>query len=193
MRNILFFVCLVLTSVASMANTGNYQSVSISADQRILTITQAGKEIHAPTTEPEQQGFQDAQISGDAQMLGWLALTKNCCTSYPLPTSLVIFKNGKLLQRFDDVPPIWQWQFAFDNTAVAYRQGYPHGLLPITYKLRSLKDGKVLATFICMPNENKKEDSAPDYLFKTPVPAWVKSIADECPVAGTASSTPKIK
>jgi hypothetical protein len=193
MFNILLYVCLVITSVASMANTGNYQSVRITADQHSLTITQAGKEIPAPMTEPDQQGFQDAQISGDAQMLGWLALTKNCCTSYPLPTSLVIFKNGKLLRRFEDVPPIWQWQFAFDNTAVAYRQAYLHGWLPITYKLRSLKDGKLLATFICMPNENKKDDTAPDYLFKTPVPVWVKAIADECPVTEAAPPAPRTK
>ena len=160
-----------------------YQSTLLAKDQQSLTIKGGGKNMLAPMTEAEQQGFSQVQLSSDGKKVGWLALTRNCCTSYPLPTALLIFSHGKVVQRFTLAPPIWQWQFMPDNKTVAYQQAYPHGLSPIVYTLARIADGKPLATFSCLPDETKTGPDAPYYKMSGPIPGWVKKIAHECPPA----------
>ncbi|MCH8619326.1 hypothetical protein [Undibacterium sp. TS12] len=173
---------LMFITIPVSAMEMRYQTVSISADQQVLTIRDSKGSSSAPVTEEDQVGFQSAALSADHKSAGWLALTKNCCTSYPIPTALLILRNGKIIRRFDEVPPVWAWRFVGDGSSVAYRQSTVHGSSVIAYTLRRVVDGKILARFTCMPNDTTSNNpDAPEFLMSGPVPAWVRPVAHECP------------
>ena len=41
------------------------------------------------------------KIAEDGRTVGWTVLYDNCCTSYPIPLLLVIYKDGKVQQRLN--------------------------------------------------------------------------------------------
>ncbi len=136
-----------------------------------LTFLREGRRIHAPRTEPEQQGFSDARISPDGRTLAWLATTANCCTSYPLPMALVVYRDGHVSHVIRDDMAIWAWAFRPDGDTVAYRMALPHGRIYDRYRWRRMSDGRLLGTYEC------GEDVPPS----GPAPAWVTSVAEDCP------------
>jgi hypothetical protein len=153
-----------------------YRSVTISEDNQHLTISSENGDVDAPRTRPDQEGFSDARISPNGRSVGWLVLAPGCCTSYPLPMSLIVFRDGKIVRIFDDgEPPIFGWIFQDGDKAIAYRQSTAHGAKVIWYKLKRVSDGKTIAEFDCDPN-------GPDDAVSQDAPAWVWPIADGCPL-----------
>ncbi len=114
----------------------------------------------------------DPKISSSKELIGWIELTDNCCTSYKLPTVLVIFKNNRVSRKIIESPPIVAWEFTNDSKHIKYRQEWPHGNNPIIYKIRRVSDGHVIDEFSCFI-DSKKNHTAP--------PKWIYSILDGCP------------
>ena len=137
--------------------------------------------LAAPRNEPDQQGFDEAHVSPDGHTVGWLVLEANCCTSYPLPTELVLFRDGHIVQRLTGRTVIWAWAFSPDGKAVAWRERTAHGASSILYSLRRVSDGHLLAEFDCDLKEGTPAGEEPGYVYDGKVPAWVWPIADECP------------
>lgn len=140
-------------------------------DASTLSLSQGGRTIKAPRTEPEQAGFEQAQVSADGRTVGWIAQMPNCCTSYPLPLVLVLYRDGKVIRRFDEAPPIWHWAFVAGRDEVVIQQAYPHGPEFLTFTRLRIADGKALATYECDQDEQVHE----------PRPAWTRVIDEECP------------
>lgn len=46
-------------------------------------------------------GFSGVQLGEDRQTLGWTINVENCCTSYSIPLSLVVFRRKQILHTFD--------------------------------------------------------------------------------------------
>lgn len=176
-------LCLLSIALCSLAHAGPYKSVVTAPDMATLTIQSTHGDMVAPHTLQDQRGFGEPRIAPDGAAVGWLALVDTCCTSYPLPMALVLFKQGKVFRTITEAQPIFAWQFARKGTAVAYMQTYPHGLVPYAYKLRRISDGKLLQQFTCTP-VNDMPDTEPTYQNSGPVPAWVWSLAADadCPV-----------
>ena len=69
------------------------------------------------------------RLSPDHGTAGWLAIY------YPDPQNrgmqiagdLVLYRNGKILQRFRTEQTFWDWQFQDDGKRVAYSTGPTHG------------------------------------------------------------------
>jgi hypothetical protein len=159
---------LLLLAVAAQT----YSAAVLSTDEQTLTLVTPNGRARAPKTQPDQVGFTSAQLSADHQLAGWLTLVPNCCTSYPIPSTLVIVRNGKVVQQFREELPIFRWAFSAGSTAVAYQGSTVHGCAAIFYKLRRISDGKTLGTFEC----NCESGGA-----RLPVPEWVWPVAWECP------------
>jgi hypothetical protein len=142
-----------------------YGSARVS-DKGELEI-QAGKHsLFAPRLDSDQVGFEQAAISPDRSTVGWLALYPNCCTSYPLPLTLVLFRDGRILRKiYGDGTPIWKWNFVGDGSRIALRQETAHGSMNTHYELREASSGRRIATY----------DSA-DH---RPVPKWARVIATQ--------------
>lgn len=178
-------IVLALTAFALSALADGYTQATISKNQHALAIFSGAHKIMAPRTDSEQRAFSNAQISSNGQMVGWLVLSSSCCQSYPIPLSLVIFRDGKVIRKFEDERPVWNWSFQNQDTAVAYLLRTTHGNSTVSYKLRRISDGKLIEEFECFSDP----EAVPESEKNAPVPEWVWSIASECPTHQTEANT----
>src|SRR5205085_3380860 len=44
--------------------------------------------------ERKQVGCDELLITPDKKTVGWSVYVENCCTSYPIPVAVVLYKNG---------------------------------------------------------------------------------------------------
>ena len=172
-----FIMWIVALLMLSLANAWSYTSTQTLDDGDNLIIHAGTRRIPAPRAEEKQVGFSDAKVSSNGRLVGWLALQPTCCTSYPIPLSLIIFENGKVIQRFYEGQAIWAWSFEKHNSAVAYRHSVTHGPIMEEYKLRSIGDGKLLDEFDCSDFETEESSKKNPRL----VPVWIRSIRGTCP------------
>ena len=163
----------VLLLFAPLAHAGTFVGATLSADGASLVIRTADESFPAPKTEDEQRGYAQARVSSDGKLVGWVALEAACCTSYPLPITLVLLRADRSLVRFEEGLPIWAWKFE-PGGAVAFRQRTTHGTSNVTYKLVRIRDRKVLEQYECFSEDAASESPR--------VPGWVWPLAEECPV-----------
>jgi hypothetical protein len=71
----------------------------------------------------------------------------NCCTSYPIPTTLVIYAAGRVVQRINDGMMIYKWVFLDNGRRVAISSGTVHGMYGIHLTLYDTQTGKLLSTW----------------------------------------------
>ena len=173
------FALLLLLTGPALAD--HYRSASLAPDRTTLTLHTDHGTVAAPRNEPDQEGFDEPRIAPDRHTVGWLMLEENCCTSYPLPTELVLFRDGHIVRRFTGDTAIWAWTFSPDGKAVAWRERTAHGASSIVYHLRRVEDGKELARFVCELKTDTPSAGASDFVYQGRVPEWVWPIAEECP------------
>jgi hypothetical protein len=76
--------------------------------------------------EEKQVDCEAIQIAGDKRTVGWSVLVENCCTSYPIPTSVVIMVAGKKTVITPGMM-IFEWHFEARGERVAMLIGPVHG------------------------------------------------------------------
>jgi hypothetical protein len=172
------FLTFVFISLSANCMAETYLSANISDDGKTLLITTDHGTIKAPRTDPNQEGFTDIHISSNGKLIGWLVETSNCCNSYPLPLSLVIFQDGKVIQQFDHVSTIVAWGFERQDTAVAYNYQTAHFVTGIGYELRNISNAKLIQRFGCDVNYDGER-----HVFSKNVPSWVWPLRqrEDCP------------
>lgn len=102
------------------------------------------------TTKPQpkehlQVGCDNATVADDKETVGWSVLVANCCTSYPIPTSVAVLSHGRK-RVFSAEQMVWQWRFVRGAKRLALLSGPVHGnaVLATLYDVRS---GRQLATW----------------------------------------------
>lgn len=110
-------------------------------------------------------GFSDVKLAEDKQTIGWTIDVENCCTSYPLPSEFVVFRDGHILHTFDKIRMVWSWMFVRGGERVAIVSGFSHGPEVGQYQLYDVKTGKLLAEFW---GDEKLQALKPD------APQWAK-------------------
>jgi hypothetical protein len=166
-------VCALLMQAASAS--AQLSDVVLSPDRTELTFSVNGRATKAPLTHDRQEGFMGPAVSADGRTIGWLALTTNCCTSYPLPTALVFYRDGKAWAALTEATPIWRWELDRDGKTVIYAVHPPHGGYVVQYFKRHVPSGKLLERRTCDPE-------VPAEASGKALPAWVKRVASMCPV-----------
>jgi hypothetical protein len=98
------------------------------------------------TVAPQQKqvGCGGISVAEDKRTVGWSVLVENCCTSYPIPTAVALYRNGKKTLIPSD-QMIWQWHFLDRGNRVAVLSGPVHGS-PAKAVLYDAHDGKVLTS-----------------------------------------------
>ena len=86
-----------------------------------------------------------------------------CCTSYPIPSKLVVLTNGRLLP-LSGAEPIWFWSFQDGGKRVAAREAMLHGDAHTYYDLWDVSSGK------------RVSDYRPEYDTLKKLPVWVKAL-----------------
>jgi hypothetical protein len=133
----------------------NVASASIGKDGLIHILRSDGTEFVAPLEVSPVQlvGPDDKQVSveppiiaDDGRTVGWLVNFPNCCTSYPIPLVLMIYRDGKVVNqiRSSVQRPIWKWVFIDGGLRVAYYSETVHGGWGRRCELRDVATGKML-------------------------------------------------
>src|SRR5437763_13068330 len=94
--------------------------------------------------EKDQVGADPPVIAPDHEIVGWTVQVPNCCTSYPIPIALVLFKCGKVIQRIADGMMVYKWSFLKNGQQVAVSTGTVHGMQGIHLSLYNTLTGKLL-------------------------------------------------
>ena len=154
-----FLLALPLSLAASEA----YIEATVDKEGQLHIITADHRDI-MPKKDHDQVGFAKPTISDDSTTVGWLALYPNCCTSYPIPLALVIYRDGKVLRTFGERFPVWRWRFEVEGTQVAFAQETVHGHLGVHFELRDIESGHLIAEHDGDPEPN--------------APQWIRDVAD---------------
>jgi hypothetical protein len=126
------------------AKASEIVKTDIDSRGRIHIIDSAGKEA-VPPFDNDQVDCSSAKIAEDRHTVGWLAEYPNCCTSYPLPLALVIYRDGAILRQIAPGQSIWDWQFLRQGSRVAFWIGPTHGDFIPHFELHDARSGKLLA------------------------------------------------
>ena len=159
----------MLAAVSVSAATETYLQATIDASGRLRIVTAGGK-IILPRRLTTQVGFDMVAISPDGRVVGWVALYPNCCTSYPIPLTLVLYANGKTRTLTGSGLPIWRWRFEADGKQVAFEQETVHGGLGTHYELRDVATGRLVEEY-----SPQKDDAGPAASVRE-VPKWVAEL-----------------
>ena len=104
------FLLLIVIQV-SVAQSVSRAYVGQDGNAHLVFTNGTGKTM---PREPEQLGCEGIAVSADRKVVAWSVLVKNCCTSYPIPTSVVVYRNGKTF-TVSTGQMIWQWHFVGNN------------------------------------------------------------------------------
>jgi hypothetical protein len=114
-------------------------------------------------------GFSRVHLAEDRQTLGWTINVQNCCTSYSIPMSLVVFRHKHVLHTFAQGQMVWSWMFLQGGEHVAVVFGPVHGDADGDYQLYDVKTGKLMSEVW------GDDDTQP---LKPNAPEWAKRLQD---------------
>jgi hypothetical protein len=150
-------LCVVTLAIVVCVSTATAQEANsiakiyiADADGHVLTndvgtvhIMSASGDDMVPPKEKGQVGCSDAKISPDKRTAGWLVSYENCCTSYPIPLTVVLFRSGKVVQRIAPGQMVYDWHF-WKNDSVAVSDGPTHNPSGPKVRLYDIPSGKLL-------------------------------------------------
>jgi len=119
----------------------------------------------------DTMGVGDVKIARDGQTVGWIVDWPNpdAPNGTPIPGTLVIWRNGKVVRKFAPGPvAFWGWNFWDGGTRVAYELGAMH-FSNGNYELRDIAAGRLLARYYC--NDWDQQHCDPGEM-----PDWAKAI-----------------
>jgi hypothetical protein len=96
------------------------------------------------TRETGQVSVADLRLSDDRRAAGWRVEELNCCTSYPIPLRLAVYRD----RRKQIISPglmIYDWVFVASGREVALSSGVVHGATERTLDLYGVRSGRRLA------------------------------------------------
>ena len=161
----------LLACTPSWAVATDYTKATVEPDGQLILHSADGKTQAAPRISrvhgtESQVGFEKPLLGPDRRTVGWLALFPNCCTSYPIPLELVLFRNGVVIQRIVGAEmPIWGWRFVVGSNQVAITQRPTHGAAPDHYELRDVASGQLVEEY------DREEGQPPEN-----IPQWAQGL-----------------
>lgn len=168
MRNAL----LAMIFVAINGYAQDFTAATISADESTLVLRRAGGEaVLAPKFEDQDQ-FRRAAVAPDGGTVGWLALYPGRSGSYSQPLSLVVLDRSNRIQRFQGAfGMVYEWCFTDAGASVTFMYSFPHGVTPVGFDKRRLRDGKLLARTQLDPIPAGEHEGD---ILRRRAPAWAK-------------------
>jgi hypothetical protein len=128
----------------AQSNTANsIGRAYVDSDGGVQIVDGKGKNIK-PLKEKGQVSCDSVSVAEDKETVGWLAQFPNCCTSYPIGLTLVIWRSGKIIQRLGNGMVIARWHFVAGGKQAAFYANTVHGDLAPHYELRDLQTGRQL-------------------------------------------------
>jgi len=108
-------------------------------------ITLGGRTITIPK-ERGQVGISDVQMASDGAV-GWFAEYKVDAVSYPIAGTLVIWRAGKIVRRFQTEQTFYSWAFYDQGRQAVYHTGPLHGEQKSHCELHDVASGRKIAVW----------------------------------------------
>ena len=135
---------MLLSGAAAVAQGPAIAKVYVDdADGRVHTVGRSGNDTVIPK-EKDQVRCDSPQVAEDHQTAGWLIDYENCCTSYPIPLTLVIYRPGRIIQRIKPGWMIFDWRFVEGARKIALSSGTVHGMTYRSLSLYDVRTGRLL-------------------------------------------------
>jgi len=103
-----------------------------------------GQDLEVPKEKDEVDDSTAPVIADDKHSAGWLVYYPNCCTSYPIPLMLVIYRPARPLLRLNAGMMICAWHFLAGGKRVAFYTNTVHGDLAPHYELYDVRTGRLI-------------------------------------------------
>jgi len=161
--------CCAQQYVGSSADSARIEEADVGEIERLTLTLADGSSVEAPKIA-KQTAFDRPVFSPDGSRVAWGALEPNCCTSYPVPAALVVFKANRIERVITEEQCIFKPVFVRDGLAIAYFTAALHGDSGGLAHLRRLSDGKEIGKYI-VPNDGSEQVAA-----LRRAPKWVKEI-----------------
>jgi hypothetical protein len=117
---------LLLSPAALRPDSGDIAKVFVDNAGAVHLVDRSGHDRAAPKLK-DQISAADAKVAPDGRTAGWLVEYENCCTSYPVPLTLVLFRNGRVRHRIRPGLMIYDWGFEAGGSQAALCEGTVHG------------------------------------------------------------------
>ena len=141
------FIPLLLNVLFPNAAMSQGQAVAVSAGRDgTAQITLANGEKTTIQKESGQVGISEPKKAPDGTV-GWLAEYKVEGVSYPIAGTLIIWRAGKIIRRFQTGQSFYSWMFYAQGKQVAYHVGPLHGELKSHCELHDATSGRLLAVW----------------------------------------------
>jgi hypothetical protein len=128
----------------AVADSTLIKAVNTGSDKQVHIVHDDGREEIIPK-EKNQVDCTATKIAEDGRTAGWLIQSENCCTSYPIPLTLVIYRDGEIIRRFAPGQSIWDWRFLKGGSQVAFWIGPMHGDFTPHFELHGVVSGRMVA------------------------------------------------
>jgi len=165
--------CCAQQYVGSSADSYRIEDADVGRIKRLMLTLADGSTVDAPRIA-NQTAFDRPVFSPDRRRVAWGALEPGCCTSYPIPTALVIFEANRIVRVIREDQCIFKPVFERGGSAIAYITAALHGDSGGRAHLRRLSDGKEIGKYI-VPNTVGDDDSEQVAALRR-APKWVKEI-----------------
>ncbi len=149
-----FRIFSLLLFVGSQAVAQRVERAFIGQDGLVHVAFRNGSEFIAPREKLDmknapvdqnqiQVSVQKPIVAADGRTVAWIANFWFCCTSYPIPLRLLVFRDGRILQRFGE-RAIFRFVFVKGGAELAYYMDLLHGPSGAQCMLRSVRTGNLL-------------------------------------------------
>lgn len=144
----------LVLSAGSFATARGAQIERVYADENgTVHVVHAGGKVDTIRVRKQQVGSDDIKVASDRRAAGWTQLYPNCCTSYPIPLTIAVYRDGRVRRRFTPGLMIYKWQFWAEGRQIAFCTGTVHGDQGVTCELHDVDTGRMLADFRGLPDE----------------------------------------
>jgi len=158
----LFFVTCTASTQTSESNIAN--KAFLDKEGNVHIVLNNGKEIQ-PSKLKGQFENSEPVIAEDRKTVAWMAYFENCCTSYNIPMTLIVFRSGKIIRQFKPGLMIANWKFEESGRKIGIYTNTVHGDFGPTYDLYETMTGKHLKHIVGPVDENS--------------PQWVKRLGND--------------
>jgi hypothetical protein len=172
------WIAVLVAAAGVSAATDTYIEAKVDIDGGLRIVTASGKVVRPKqlpkrSTLGDQAGFDQIKISPDGHIVGWVALYPFCCTSYPIPLTLVLYSSDRTRTFNGSGLPIWRWCFVADGKQIAFEQETVHGGIGVHYERRDVANGRLLEQYDPPMPQDPNLERLPDLRN---APAWVDEL-----------------
>ena len=111
---------------------------------RVHVVPPRGRE-HVIRGELHQVSIESVQEAPDGRTVGWLVDYADPDNGPPNARTLVVFRGGVIVRRFNSEQVFWSWAFFAQGRQVAYHVGPTHGEVQSHCELHDVATGRLLA------------------------------------------------